>query len=594
LIMNRYPAKQTADQLATYGRYGDSMLVHMHPDEVAGIASLMPNGQLTTNPVTGQPEAFGLKELLRYGLPIAASIAAPALLPAISPALAAGIGSGLATTAVTGDLERGLVSGVMGAGIGAATGAAGATAAEAAATQGAEALGTGMTNMASALGTAGTPEAMALAAQEATQGQIAAALADKTTQQIGTNMAASIGTAGTPEAMAQWARPKMSTFGERLVAPFQSDSNFWGEFIKPRTALPVMLGASQLAGMDAQDQWEEDAAELEEDREAKQKQAYNDLQGAYRAAQPNAAIGINPYRRHLSTNMPRPLYGGYAGGGQIKYDDYPNNFYNRGGNPGYGGIDPVTIQQGLRGKYSVPPPAGFTPGFSPEFNYFQNDPNNVVSPPITGPGFWTQRYANWPSSKVDPSGGSYFKSVIRSTPKKPEEMAEGGDVTLNLPEGPVGIAPGGIADINNLYTQQQPVPTEEDMQMLATALLGGTDQADKIINMFISKYGNEVFQIVRQMILQTSVPNAQTEGLVEGQGGGMDDQVMGMIGGQQPVAVSPGEYIVPADVVSGLGDGSSDAGAAELDTMANDVRMARQGGRIEQPAPIDARRMMPR
>jgi hypothetical protein len=74
----------------------------------------------------------------------------------------------------------------------------------------------------------------------------------------------------------------------------------------------------------------------------------------------------------------------------------------------------------------------------------------------------------------------------------------------------------------------------------------------------------------------------------------MDDQVMGTIGDGQPVAVSPGEYIVPADVVSGLGDGSSDAGAQELDMMAGNVRRARQGGLMTQPGPTDARRLLPR
>jgi len=80
--------------------------------------------------------------------------------------------------------------------------------------------------------------------------------------------------------------------------------------------------------------------------------------------------------------------------------------------------------------------------------------------------------------------------------------------------------------------------------------------------------------------------------MIRGQGGGMDDKVPGMIGDQQPVAVSPGEFIVPADVVSGLGDGSSDAGAEKLDQMMDRVRMAR-GGNTKQAPSIDADRMMP-
>ena len=61
--MNQYPAKPLMDEMARYGRYGDSMLVHMNPVEVAGIASLTPGG-LTKNPVTGQPK---MPSLLRFG-----------------------------------------------------------------------------------------------------------------------------------------------------------------------------------------------------------------------------------------------------------------------------------------------------------------------------------------------------------------------------------------------------------------------------------------------------------------------------------------------------------------------------------------------
>jgi hypothetical protein len=52
------PMQGMANQMAQHGRYGDSMLVHMNPIEVQGLASLSPTGSLTVNPVTGQPEAF--------------------------------------------------------------------------------------------------------------------------------------------------------------------------------------------------------------------------------------------------------------------------------------------------------------------------------------------------------------------------------------------------------------------------------------------------------------------------------------------------------------------------------------------------------
>ena len=68
----------------------------------------------------------------------------------------------------------------------------------------------------------------------------------------------------------------------------------------------------------------------------------------------------------------------------------------------------------------------------------------------------------------------------------------------------------------------------------------------------------------------------------------MDDQVPGMIGDQQPVAVSPGEFIVPADVVSGIGDGDTNSGVQELEGMMDRVRQDRTGT-MQQPAPLGAK-----
>jgi hypothetical protein len=146
---------------------------------------------------------------------------------------------------------------------------------------------------------------------------------------------------------------------------------------------------------------------------------------------------------------------------------------------------------------------------------------------------------------------------------------------------------GGIANLPTEFSQPQQ-PNEQDVQALAAALTGqvAEQEAEQIINAFVQTYGPEAFQAIREMILSKGNPNTQTEGMVSGPGGGMDDMVQGTIGTTDPVAVSPGEYIVPADVVSGLGDGSSDAGAAKLDELSGNVRMAKTGGRV-QPPPLD-------
>jgi hypothetical protein len=73
------------------------------------------------------------------------------------------------------------------------------------------------------------------------------------------------------------------------------------------------------------------------------------------------------------------------------------------------------------------------------------------------------------------------------------------------------------------------------------------------------------------------ITRIQKEGQVRGNGDGMDDKVYGHIEGTQKVALSRDEFIVPADVVSGLGNGSSNAGAEKLYKMMDRVRKARTG-----------------
>jgi hypothetical protein len=167
----------------------------------------------------------------------------------------------------------------------------------------------------------------------------------------------------------------------------------------------------------------------------------------------------------------------------------------------------------------------------------------------------------------------------------------GGDIPIRTSMMEGTVPDGGIARVPTEFTQQA-MPSEQEMSMLAMAVLGQTENPDPVINMFVDKYGPEMFRQARQMILESVVPNAQTEGMVRGNGSGMDDRVQGMIGKDQPVAVSPGEYIVAADVVSGLGEGSSDAGAKELDRMMDKVRMERNGTTQQAPR-INERKVMP-
>ena len=67
------------------------------------------------------------------------------------------------------------------------------------------------------------------------------------------------------------------------------------------------------------------------------------------------------------------------------------------------------------------------------------------------------------------------------------------------------------------------------------------------------------------------------EGMVKGEGDGMSDSIPFNIENKQPALLSRDEYVLPADVVSALGNGSSNAGADMLDKFMTDVREKTMG-----------------
>jgi hypothetical protein len=66
-------------------------------------------------------------------------------------------------------------------------------------------------------------------------------------------------------------------------------------------------------------------------------------------------------------------------------------------------------------------------------------------------------------------------------------------------------------------------------------------------------------------------------GYLDGRGDGMSDSIPATIEGKQPARLADGEFVIPADVVSHLGNGSSKAGAKHLYKMMDKVRRARTG-----------------
>ena len=72
--------------------------------------------------------------------------------------------------------------------------------------------------------------------------------------------------------------------------------------------------------------------------------------------------------------------------------------------------------------------------------------------------------------------------------------------------------------------------------------------------------------------------------MLKGPGDGMSDSIPATIGNKQPARLADGEFVVPADVVSHLGNGSTDAGAKKLYSMMDKIRKARTGKKKQAPA----------
>ena len=185
------------------------------------------------------------------------------------------------------------------------------------------------------------------------------------------------------------------------------------------------------------------------------------------------------------------------------------------------------------------------------------------------------------------SGGQQTDIEVDKLPEGLKKMYESG------PKGREGVAK--IAAKTDKFQEGGATEIMQDpLTMQLLQFLRGEIQDDTIVGRFVDKYGNEAFLQIREQVLQEIVPGAETTGqIVNGNdAGGMADNVYGKIGATQGVAMSQDEYVIPADVMSMLGDGSSDAGAKKLDEMLDRVRMDKTGT-TKQAAPIDERKVMP-
>lgn len=231
---------------------------------------------------------------------------------------------------------------------------------------------------------------------------------------------------------------------------------------------------------------------------------------------------------------------------------------NMAGQAGTLGLGALAAKKMLAPKYGVPAPEKYTGPLS----YFKYDPRtyrpDVVTPPQV------------------PYRAQYAEGGIAA-------LARGG---MNQPTGPVERMSQNIVGAGGMYPQSQMDKTyfATPTQMPASAEVISAD------------YDAPTNPYTGAMMASggiTSLGGYSDGGrMLKGPGDGMSDSIPGTIAGKQPARLADGEFVVPADVVSHLGNGSTDAGAKKLYGMMDKVRKARTGTK-KQGKQINPNKYMP-
>ena len=190
------------------------------------------------------------------------------------------------------------------------------------------------------------------------------------------------------------------------------------------------------------------------------------------------------------------------------------------------------------------------------------------------------QYASSPQTPASMQAtlASYDPETNPLTGEPTMHMATGGISTP--PSASQGITAAGITGLQQQKAQSSQPLTMDYIQSLA------------------SQYG---VQIPTQGAAKGGVMGSQynlgsySDGgrLLKGPGDGMSDNIPASIAEKQPARLADGEFVVPADVVSHLGNGSTDAGAKHLYKMMDNVRKARTG-RKAQGKQIKADKFLPK
>jgi hypothetical protein len=177
-----------------------------------------------------------------------------------------------------------------------------------------------------------------------------------------------------------------------------------------------------------------------------------------------------------------------------------------------------------------------------------------------------------------------------------ELYAPGGQGVFD--SGSAALSPS--KDYGNTFSEEYN-PTLEKMmrEFERTGRISGVDNPaeDEELGSSYSKMAQLLSPKMGKEVIQTKAAGGLTSAkqpfYLGGPTDGMADEVPAHIDNKRPAALSDGEFVIPADVVSHLGNGNSNAGAKRLYEMMDNIRQARTGNK-NQGIQINPNKFMPR
>ena len=665
-------SKKQAQGIASLGRYGDTTLMHMRPDEVAQLTAISRanGGDITINPKTGMPEAF-LGDFVGALLPTAAGIGAGALFGPAGGAIAGGLTSFMQGKRDPLSIGLGALGGYGGANIAANLGKVGATVPPP--QTGSTILPSGTTTAATnaAVNTTGFNPALISQPSAAGVGANIGSPALTTVGGRGMTLPGSFNTTGAPTfnqgiTGVQPTGPLQTYASTESFSPYTKDTEAFQTYMNRQEFGPTVQGApageypnyqaiKPDAGQAYKFQAQADRSPLQEGFEYSQskfdelgrgtKAVFTDSDkrsefyklmgdgsegmGMFKTAMPVIGAGAETYMKNIYGDMPS-----YETSTAGKYD--PTRRLNLGMDTGLrllaqggqvafeeGGVVRDRSYYGINPQYNT---SGAT--YSPIMGMQGGQQTRV---PVQGFVDVGGKFVADPKGTMtDIDYENRFKYVTEGVAKPKSQ--EGGDFEskAGLQGGAGGINPAvalqaaqGYADTQQSDLNQQGLgglrrggvvkyqvggKTTAEQNTIKTA----TPPPATSMDMMLAKKNEE--ELAKQGLpaglnIQAIQAQAQQQGMAEGgiadlengrmlsgNGDGVSDEIPAMIEGEQEAALSDGEFVIPARIVSELGNGSSDAGAQKLYAMIDRIQALREktmGDNKQYAKDTNAERFLP-